>query len=170
MLSREAILDHLPRLRRYARALTGDRFAADDLVQDTLERALSRWALLRPGSNPQVWLLTLMHNLFINHRRADARRLERGTGDGELPDIGVRADQDDGLALRDLGAALYRLSEEHRVVLLLVAVEEMSYQQVAKILDIPLGTVMSRLTRARQRLGRLLAGEEDTPVKLEVVK
>lgn len=173
MLSREAILDHLPRLRRYARALTGDRFAADDLVQDTVERALSRWALLRPGSNPQVWLLTLMHNHFVNQKRSARERLEQTTVDGVLPELEVRSEQGDGLALQDLAAALYCLSEEHRSVLLLVAVEEMTYEECARILGVPIGTVMSRLTRARQKLARILAGEESLDVKgvkLEVVK
>lgn len=172
MLSREAILDHLPRLRRYARALTGDRFAADDLVQDTVERALSRWVLLRPGSNPRVWLLTLMHNRFVNQKRSARDRLEQTTVDGILPELAVRPEQGDGLALRDLAAALYHLSEEHRIVLLLVAVEEMSYEESARILGVPIGTVMSRLSRARQKLAQILAGEsmEEKGVKLEVVK
>ena len=176
MLSREAILDHLPRLRRYARALTGDRFAADDLVQDTVERALSRWALLRPGSDPRAWLLSLMHNQFVNQKRSARERLEQTSADGILPELAVRPEQGDGLALEDLAAALYRLSAEQRAVLLLVALEEMSYGQCARILGLPLGTVMSRLARARHKLARILAGEavdekvEEKAVKLEVVK
>ena len=168
MLSREAILDHLPRLRRYARALAGDRFAADDLVQDTVERALSRWALLRPGSDPQVWLLAIMHNLSVNQRRKGWR--EQVTEDGILPEFPVAASQMDGLVLEDLSRCLYRLPEEQRAVLLLVCVEELSYAQCARVLAIPVGTVMSRLTRARQKLARLLAGDEEVVVKLEVVK
>ena len=177
MLSRDALLDCLPRLRRYARALTGDVFAADDLVQDTLERALSRWALLRPGSQPMVWLLAIMHNVAVNGHRAGARRLEQITDDGTLPEPGLPPTQGDGLAYGDLLRCIERLPEEQRSVLLLVCVEELSYAQCAKVLGVPQGTVMSRLSRGRERLARLLAGDEEgasvsavAPVKLEIVK
>lgn len=166
MLSRAAILDHLPRLRRYARALTGDRFAADDLVQDTLERALSRWSLLRPGSAPELWLLAIMHNLFENQRRAAWRQVD---AEQALADLAIAPQQCDGLELADLARALYRLPEDQRSVLLLVALEELSYAEVAQVLGIPMGTVMSRLARARARLARLLEGE-DAASGLKVVK
>jgi RNA polymerase sigma-70 factor (ECF subfamily) len=165
MLSREAILDHLPRLRRYARALTADRFAADDLVQDAVERALSRWALLRPGSNPAVWLLSIMHNLFENQRKAAWRQVDN-EGLLELP---IRGSQSDGLELEDLAKALYRLSEEQRAILLLIGLEELSYEEAAKVLGVPIGTVMSRLARARACLGRVLERGEAL-VELKVVR
>lgn len=165
MLSREAILEHLPRLRRYARALTGDRFAADDLVQDAVERALSRWALLRPGSNAAVWLLSIMHNLYENQRKAAWRQVDNE----DVPELSIRGSQSDGLELEDLVKALYRLSEEQRAVLLLIGLEELSYDEAAKVLGVPIGTVMSRLARARARLGRLLDGREAL-IELKVVR
>ncbi|MBL8472375.1 MAG: sigma-70 family RNA polymerase sigma factor [Rhodocyclaceae bacterium] len=166
MLSRSAVIEHLPRLRRYARALTGDRYAADDLVQDTLERALSRWALLRPGSQPVLWLLTIMHNLFENQRREAWRQVD---AEQALAELAARPEQCDGLVLADLARALYRLPEEQRAVLLLVALEDLSYAETAQVLGIPVGTVMSRLARAHTRLARILDGEDAGP-ELKIVK
>lgn len=165
------LTEHLPRLRRYARALTGDRAAADDLVQDTLERALSRWALFRRGSRLDAWLLAIMHNLFINQVRARGARPQvvplESCPDPATPDTGT-----DRLALRDLDRALARLPPEQRAVLLLVSLEELSYEDAGKVLGIPVGTVMSRLSRARERLRALLAGEKpaDAAGHLKVVK
>lgn len=145
----------IPRLRCYARALVGDRAAADDLVQDTLERAWSRresWQGERPL---RPWLFSVMHNLRIDQLRQAAPPAQ--PLDGTATDLPTRATQSDGLELRDLEAALSRLPEEQRAVLLLVALEEMSYEAIATTLDIPLGTVMSRLSRGRERLRRLMA-------------
>jgi len=157
---------HIPRLRRYARALTGERSRADDLVQDTLERALIKLHLWRPGSDLRAWLFTLMHNVFINQLRAQAGRL---TADDEAAEVAVRPTQTDWLEVRDLQAALLRLPEEQREVLLLVGLEQMTYEESAGVLGIPVGTVMSRLSRARERLRGLLAGGA-APAALKVVK
>ncbi|MFA9441791.1 sigma-70 family RNA polymerase sigma factor [Uliginosibacterium sp. sgz301328] len=165
MASKQDIVAEIPRLRRYARALTGDLARADDLVQDTLERALSKWSLWRPG-NLRAWLLTIMHNVFVNQWRA-AAPLDF-PGDDALAEFATRGDQEDTLALRDLDRALQRLSDEHREVLLLVGLESLSYDEVAKVLGVPIGTVMSRLFRARERLRALLGGA--TPSHLKVVK
>lgn len=166
MLNHQDIIAEIPRLRRYARALTGDSSRADDLVQDTLERALAKWALWHPG-NLRSWLLTIMHNVFINQWRS-AAPLDY-PGDESLPELPVRAEQDDALALRDLDRAVMRLSVEHREVLLLIGLEEMSYDEAAKVLGVPTGTIMSRLFRARERLRDLL-GNQDGPAHLKVVK
>ena len=162
-----AILVELPRLRRYARALVGERAAADDLVQDTLERAWSRIAQWRPGSDLRAWLFSIMHNL----RMDQLRRPEIATQciDETVLDVAVRPTQGDGLALVDLDKALARLPEEQRSVLLLVALEEMRYEDVAVTLGIPLGTVMSRLSRGRERLRQILAGQAPA-VQLRVVR
>lgn len=157
MHSRDAIVAEIPRLRRYARALQGDANRADDLVQDTLERALSRWSLWRPLGNqstPRAWLFAIMHNLFINQLKAGKAVDFRP--DDELPDLPVPAVQDDGLALRDLSRALAALPADQREILLLIGLEELSYQEAAAVLGVPLGTVMSRLSRARARLRGLL--------------
>lgn len=144
--------EHIPRLRRYARALTGDRAQADDLVQDCLTRAWGKLSLWRRGSDMRAWLFTIMHNLYVNEvRRAKQRPLSLDPDDEAL-DVPERATQEDGLALRDLETALNALPLEQRAVLLLVGLEEMSYGEVAKTLAIPVGTVMSRLSRARERL------------------
>lgn len=151
-----AILAELPRLRRYARALLGDRAAADDLVQDTLERAWLRLDQWRAGSDLRAWLFSIMHNL-----RADQmRRPSVATRSMEEEDIEVptRAKQSDALELRDLESALSYLPDEQREVLLLVGLEEMSYAEIAATVGVPLGTVMSRLSRGRERLRMIMQG------------
>jgi RNA polymerase sigma-70 factor (ECF subfamily) len=161
------IVQHIPRLRRYARALAGDRYAADDLVQDTLERAWNKFHLWRPGSDLRAWLFAIMHNVFVNQMRS--RRIDLEQVMEEPPSPAVRATQSDSLEVADLQRALARLSVEHREVLLLVAVEQMKYEEVSRTLGIPVGTVMSRLSRARERLRHHLDG--GTPVvPLKVVR
>ena len=162
-----AILAEIPRLRRYARALLGDRAAADDLVQDTLERALGKWALWRPG-NLRAWLFSIMHNLFVNQARSP--RVVDYPGDEALPELPTRGNQGDALELRDFARSLARLSEEQREVLLLVGLEDLSYEDAAKVLTVPIGTVMSRLSRGRERLRALLAGNEPAEMHLKAVK
>lgn len=163
------LVGELPRLRRYARALTGDRHRADDLVQDTIERALRKAPLWRRGSRLDAWLLTLMHNIFINQWRVGHAGANLPLDD--LPaEPATRPLQTDALELRDLQAALLRLPPEQRGVLLLVTLEEKTYEEAAAILDLPLGTVMSRLARARERLRRELAGEPAAASTLKVVK
>lgn len=152
-----AILSELPRLRRYARAMVGNRAAADDLVQDTLERAWSRLAQWRPGSDLRAWLFGIMHNLRVDQLRRPGLNTLQMDSDEECT-VPIRATQTDRLELSDLELALARLPEEQRAVLLLVALEEMSYEEVARSLEIPLGTVMSRLSRGRERLRLILEG------------
>lgn len=152
----QALLAELPRLRRYARAMLGDRAAADDLVQDTLERAWSRLSQWRPGSDLRAWLFGIMHNLRVDQLRRQGAALV--SLDDEALAVPVRATQGDALAVGDLAAALGALPEEQRTVLLLIALEEMSYAEVAATLGIPLGTVMSRLSRGRERLRLILDG------------
>lgn len=168
MLTEAAIREQIPRLRRYARALTSQREAADDLVQDTLERALTRSALLRPGGDPRPWLFTIMHNIFVNHVRSAVVRRTLPL-EAELAEAASHDNALDGLALRDLDRALAHVPADQREVLLLVGLENLSYAETAKILDIPVGTVMSRLSRGRDRLRSALAGEPDAP-SLKVIK
>jgi RNA polymerase sigma-70 factor (ECF subfamily) len=168
MANRELITAEIPRLRRYARALTGDASRADDLVQDTLERALSRFSLWRPG-NLRGWLFTIMHNIFVNQIKAAAH--VDYLADDLLPDLPLRATQNDNLELRDLDRSLGRLSADQREVLLLVGLEDLSYEETARIIGSPIGTVMSRLSRGRERLRALLSGVElPTGAQLKVVK
>jgi len=149
------VLGWMPRLHRYARALRRNREDADDLVQDTLERAWMRAGLWPGVGDMRGWLFSIMHNLHID-------ALRRGHLDlvdvEQLPDIPVAATQSERLALRDLDAALALLPFEQRQVLLLVALEGMAYAEIAEALDIPIGTVMSRVSRGRERLGALING------------
>ena len=150
----QLIVPYIPNLRRYARALVGDREGADDLVQDTLERAVRKFHLWRPG-DLRAWLFSIMHNVFINQLKARRIAPEVEIDDSlaaPVPSV-TRAD------VMDLERALAALSPEQREVVLLVALEDMSYAEVSRALGIPMGTVMSRLSRGRERLRRLMDGE-----------
>lgn len=155
---------HIPSLRRYAWALVRDEAAADDLVQDCLERALSRWQLRRRDGNLRAWLFAILHNRFISDRRRDKRRgtplpLEEG------PEAVSASDLEAGVTRRDLLEALALLPEEQRAVVLLVGVEDLSYEDAARALGVPIGTVMSRLSRGRDKLRRYLDGERPTMLR-----
>ena len=169
----EQALPHIPRLRRYAQLLTGEATRADDLVQDTLERACRKWALWRAprgDSAPalRAWLLTLMHNLYLNQLR------DRRHDDGHEELTTELEPQHEPFAhtaeRMDLERALARVAPLHREVLLLVCVEEFSYEETARILDVPIGTVMSRLSRAREAIRVLMAQGIAPRARLEVVK
>ena len=149
------IVELIPRLRRYARALVGERTAADDLVQDTLERALNKLHLWKRGTDLRAWLFTIMHNVHVNQVRG---RRQLAALDDEALELAVRGTHDVGLEVRDLERALARLPVEQRAVLLLVVLEDMSYEQTARALGVPIGTVMSRLARAREKLRALMEG------------
>ena len=157
-LSQHPIIEHIPSLRRYARALTGGSVDdADDLVQDTLERAYAKWHLWRAGSELRPWLFSIMHNIFVNQVTQLRSRVSHASLD-DVPENATRATHSERLEALDIAAALASLPIELRTVLLLVALEDFSYAQSAKVLDIPVGTVMSRLSRARQRLRECLDG------------
>ena len=152
-MNRHQVVEQLPGLRRYARVLTGEAWAADDLVQDTLERACTKWLLWRTGTDLRAWLFTLMHNLYLNQRRSLPPLALLDIDDVQHQLIGATGGADDAL---DLERCLQRLPADQRAVLLLVAMEDMSYEDTARILGIPVGTVMSRLSRARTRLRALM--------------
>ncbi|VVE24573.1 RNA polymerase sigma factor [Pandoraea anhela] len=175
---RDQLYDHVPRLRRYARALTGNAELADDLVQDTLERALSRYTMFEAGTDARAWLFTIMHNLFLNQqRRAPAQAAHISLDDTDVAEreVAVPADPARRLEIRDLDEALRHLPAEQRAIVLLVGLEDMSYADVAASLQVPIGTVMSRLSRGRQRLRDLMSGiapsgHAGQPAKLKVVR
>lgn len=150
----------VPALRRYARALLRDHSAADDLVQDCLERAIGHWYQRRAEGDPRTWIFTILHNLAMTRLRKTTQQPRHLPLD-EVDEGGlsVSAQQEDGLRYRDLLAKLARLPDEQRTVLLLVTVEELSYAETAKVLDIPVGTVMSRLSRAREGLLGMMSGD-----------
>jgi RNA polymerase sigma-70 factor (ECF subfamily) len=154
---RQRLLDAIPRLRRYARSLTHEASEADDLTQQTLLRALAHWRQFDPERDMLVWLLSIAHNAFLDGRRRDGRMQFADPTDVQrtLDAEGGSAGADVELRL-DLLAALARLSPEQREPLVLVCVEQLSYAEVAEALRIPIGTVMSRVCRARQALRRFL--------------
>jgi RNA polymerase sigma-70 factor (ECF subfamily) len=160
----ELIVPYIPNLRRYARALVGDRDGADDLVQDTLERAVRKFHLWRPG-DLRAWLFSIMHNVFINQLKS--RKI---APDVELDDsFAAPVSSVSRTDVLDLQRGLLGLAPEQREVVLLIALEDMSYADVSRALGIPMGTVMSRLSRGRERLRRAMEGET-TQTGLRVVQ
>jgi len=152
----ERLERQIPGLRRFAYALTRDPHEADDLVQDCLERALSRWFLRRDDGDLRVWLFAILRNLYLDRLRAARRRPEAPLE--SAPELGFAGGQEASLDLRDVLKALDRLPEESRSLLLLVGVEDFSYEEAARALKLPVGTVMSRLSRARSALRRAMEG------------
>jgi RNA polymerase sigma-70 factor (ECF subfamily) len=150
-----ALIAELPRLRRFAVALCGNAALADDLVQDGIERALNRAADLREADRLGPWLRRIVHNLFLDDMR---RRTARGVpvDMADIADDMAMSVTSDGGEAADLLRAASRLSEDHRNILVLVGVEALSYREVADELGVPIGTVMSRLARARRALRALM--------------
>jgi len=155
---RRAIVEEIPRLRGYARALLRDRDAADDLVQDSLERALSRMANWTAGDTPRAWLLTIMHNLFIDQLRRAKRHAQAVTTISETIDAIATSPQADRLVSLDVFSALQQINPERRAALVLVTVEGLSYDDARKVLGIPAGTLTSRIARGREELRSILEG------------
>ncbi len=151
----------IPVLRRYAYALVREHAAADDLVQDTLERALQHWSSRRADGDLRAWLFTILRNLQVGrHRQAQRRGTSVAIDEADLP--GMAAAQEATIEAQDVLAALDQLPEEQKSLLLLVGVEDFSYDQAARILDLPMGTVMSRLSRARKTLRSIVEGSRVT--------
>jgi RNA polymerase sigma-70 factor (ECF subfamily) len=163
ILNSTALLEaHIPGLRRFAGALLrGDRERADDLVQDTLERALSGWHLRRVKGDLRGWLYTILYNRFLTDRNREKRRgasgASREIAEDEVPM--VKGGQEVALEYRDLLRAFATLPAEQRSALLLIAVEDFSYEEAARLLGVPIGTVMSRLSRGRERLRQHINGD-----------
>jgi RNA polymerase sigma-70 factor (ECF subfamily) len=161
----------IPRLRRYARVLTGDPTRADDLVQDTLSRAWEKRRLWEAGTDLRAWLFTIMHNLHVNQlamwRREAAHESLDAEPDGRGWQTPVCGNQIERVELMEVMREVGRLPADQREVLLLAAVEELRYEEIAALLAVPIGTVMSRLSRAREKL-RKLVGEP--PSGLRAVK
>lgn len=154
---KSAILAEIPRLRRYARALLRERDRADDLVQDTLERALGRMDNWRTGENPRRWLFTIMHHLFVDQVRKVSRRGEQALLPLDSNEaLSQPATQLDAVASLDIMDALQAISPDRRAALLIVGVEGFSYAEAANVLGIPAGTLMSRIARGRDELRGLL--------------
>jgi RNA polymerase sigma-70 factor (ECF subfamily) len=163
------VLGQLGSLRRYARSLTRNGADAEDLVHDTLVRAYERRASFRRGGNLRAWLLSILHNTFVDgarSRRAEAARVERA---GYLADISLDAPQEHSMRLAQVRDAFLGLSEEQRAALHLVAIDGLSYQEAADALGIPIGTLMSRIGRARAALREMEDASPARPSHLRVV-
>ena len=156
------LTDQLPHLLRYAKALTRNNDMAEDWVQDCMERAWSKRLMWNPERQLRPWLFTIMHNLYINQISKLANNQHMVSVDSVLE----QADNDSSelLQLRDFEHALGKLSPEYREILLLAGLENLSYKEIAKITSLPLGTVMSRLSRAREKLRQLMDGTETDKV------
>ena len=153
--------EQIPRLRRYARALTRDASRADDLVQDTLLRALAKQHLWQEGTNLRAWLFTLMHNQHVN----DVRRSNRDGGNIDVTEMAsvlvANTDPTASRQLRELERGLALLPFEQREAILLVGLEGMRYDEAAAVAGVPIGTVRSRLSRGREALRRILDIEDE---------
>jgi RNA polymerase sigma-70 factor (ECF subfamily) len=145
----------IPALRRYAGSLLRDRQEVDDLVHDCLVRALDRLHTRRDEGEMRPWLFAIMHNLYVSRVRRTQTRAAAESLDA-IAESSVGARQEAHVETRDVMAAVRRLPEDLRGVLLLVTVEDLSYAETARVLNIPIGTVMSRLSRARERIRREL--------------
>jgi RNA polymerase sigma-70 factor (ECF subfamily) len=159
---------HIPALRRYAFSMLRDDASADDLVQDCLERAVSRWHLRRSDGDVRMWLFAILHNLFVSQRRQTLRRGPHRQLEDVEHETGIPGAQEHAVIHRDMLRALASLPEEQQSILVLVGVEDLSYAEAASIVGVPVGTIMSRLSRARERLRGLMNGER--PATLRRIK
>jgi len=159
--------NEIPRLRRYARALARDTARADDLVQSCLLRAIAKEHLWAPGTDLRAWLFTILHNQNVNEVRRSVREGVTVSVEDVAPALTIAARANATLQLRDLERAIKLLPEEQRQVILLVGLEGLHYEEVAAVLDIPIGTVRSRLSRGREMLRRLMGMKEDAHVQFD---
>jgi RNA polymerase sigma-70 factor, ECF subfamily len=155
--------EQIPRLRRYAVALTRSQDKADDLVQTTLMRAIAKQHLFKPDTNLRAWLFTLLHNQNVNDVRKSAYQGIVVNIEDAASDLVAVADPSASRQLTELDQAIGTLPVEQRQVILMVGLEGMAYEEVAAILMVPVGTVRSRLSRGRSALRRLMGMEEDQP-------
>ncbi|MFW2831583.1 sigma-70 family RNA polymerase sigma factor [Sphingomonas sp. ID0503] len=146
------VVPHLGSMRRYALVLTRDRHTADDLVHDTLLRAFEKADTFRTGRSLRSWLLSIVHNSFVSGLRRERAQQRRDTAFAEIQSEAVDGDQEQAVRLRELAARFAELPETQRATLHLVAVEGLSYAEAAAALEVPIGTIMSRLSRARAQL------------------
>ncbi|WP_207458762.1 sigma-70 family RNA polymerase sigma factor [Azospirillum sp. SYSU D00513] len=156
---------HIASLRRYARALLRNRTDAEDLVQEALTRAVARADSFKAGTNLRAWLFTILHNVHVNQVRSKAARPDEVDVDSVESRLVTPARQEERVEAREMMRAIDDLPEEQRKVLLLVALEGLKYDEVAELLGVPIGTVMSRLSRAREAVRAKLANEGSTTLR-----
>ncbi len=162
------VIGQLATLRRYARSLVRNPVEAEDLVQDALLRAYEKRFTFRVGANLRTWLMAILHNTHIDQRRSARSRTAREDAARDMVELAAPAVQEDVVRLAQVRRAFAELPEEQREALHLVAVEELSYQEAADVLGIAVGTLMSRISRARARLRALEDGSRE-PARLRIV-
>ena len=151
----QVIEDLIPRLTRYARVLTRDLAAADDLVQECLTRALGKMHLWEEGTDLRAWLFTILHHQHVSLTRRQARQRANTELQKSYRSLAVSPNQTTRLELRDLERALAALPEEQRSVIMLVGLEGMRYDEAASLVNLPVGTVRSRVSRGRETLRKM---------------
>jgi RNA polymerase sigma-70 factor, ECF subfamily len=160
------LVGEVPHLRRFARGLCGDPSLADDLVQDCIERALAKAHLYDPARPLRAWLYAILRNIHVSGlRRAGRSQIVASIDDMASGEDTIMGDQESQMGVRSIAEALDQLPPAHREVILLIALEDMSYRDVAEITGVPLGTVMSRLSRARNSLRNILEGNGVPPLR-----
>lgn len=158
------VIGQLAALRRYARSLVRNADEAEDLVHDALVRALERKSTFRSGGSIRNWLMSILHNTYIDRLRRDRALTRRHDEVADLVEAAAPAGQEHSVRLAQVRDAFLSLPEDQREALHLVAIEELSYQEAADVLNIPIGTLMSRVSRARARLRAMEGGEEASAV------
>ena len=163
--SRDAIVDHLPAMRAFAMSLTQNASLADDIVQDAVVRAWSRFDQFNPETNLRAWLFTILRNAFYSHHRKHRREVE--DVDGAMAEsLSQKPDHDGRLALTDFAVAFDQLTDEQREALVLVGAQGFSYEEAAEMCGVALGTIKSRVNRARAQLAELMDLDDDEPIEL----
>jgi RNA polymerase sigma-70 factor (ECF subfamily) len=158
-ISTELLVPEIPYLRRYARALTRNAASADDLVQDAMLRAISNIHHFQAGTNLRAWVLTILHNCFIDGtRKAKRARDNNEAAEERMSGLYTPPNQTANIQLSEVEKAMSELPEEQRVTLVLVALEDLSYEEAAKITNVPVGTIRSRLSRARHGIMQKIEG------------
>jgi len=160
----------IPRLRRYALALAGEPAAADDLVQDSLERAIRKRHLWQRYGSIRAWLYRILFNVYLNQRTQRTQRQRQLPLEGVADALAVPAPQEHRIDCTDIATAMHDLPDEQRAAILLTALEGLSYDEAAAILDIPVGTLRSRLSRGRDRLRALYRPADKRAQALRRVK
>ena len=167
--SRFNVVGQLGSLRRYARSLTRNEAEAEDLVQDTLVRAYERRGSFRDGGNLKGWLLSILHNGFIDSKRSSQAEVRRENTLAVIVETSLQPPQEHSIRLTEVRDAFFSLPEEQRAALHLVAIESLSYEEAAATLGIPIGTLMSRIGRARATLRSLEAEPPGKAAHLKIV-
>lgn len=163
------IAQEIPRLRRYAAALTHDRDAVDDLVQDCLERAIRKRHQWRRHSSVRNWLYRILYTIYLNQKPRRDRTRRQVPLEGMAVPPSIAASQELHTACRDIADAMQMLPPDQRAAIVLTALEGLSYDEAARVMDIPIGTLRSRLSRGREQL-RVLYVQPGEPVKLKRIK